>query len=95
MFSDLRKGAAFLEGSRGSPVCPPGNSNMHMRMSVAHWRSDTNMRKPKHSEKTPVPMPLYPPQISQGLAWDRNRASTVTGDVCLPRSKHISSQLYL
>lgn len=54
MLSDLRKNSILGggEGSQGSLVCPPGNSNMHMRMTMAHWRSDTNMRKPKHLEKT-------------------------------------------
>ena len=27
----------------------------------------------------PVPVPLFPPQIPQGMTWNRRQASAVTG----------------
>jgi len=49
-------------------------------MGTEHWQTDTNRRKPKYSEKNkPFPVPLRPPQIPHGLAWDPTWASKVRG----------------
>jgi len=43
-------------------------------MSVKHWWNDT-----EELGEEPVPVPLSSPQISHGLAWNRNRATEVRG----------------
>ena len=45
---------------------------------MERWWNDIDTVKLKFSEKKPVPMPLNPPQISCGLAWDRTRACAGT-----------------
>jgi hypothetical protein len=37
---------------------------------ITQWWNNIDGVKPKYSEKITVPMPLYPPQIPHGLAWD-------------------------
>jgi len=49
-----------------------------MKLSMEHWRNDTDKEFEVLGEK-PVPVPFCPPQISHELAWDRTRASLVTG----------------
>ena len=45
-----------------------------MEMSVEHGEMTLTVLSQK-----PVPVPLGPPEVSYGLAWDRTRASTMTG----------------
>jgi len=48
-------------------------------MSTEQLWNDTDRAKVTYSEKNLSLMPLYPQQISQGLAWYSNRASAVSG----------------
>jgi hypothetical protein len=43
-------------------------SSPFLYMSMQPWLNDTDRRKPNNLQK-PVPVPLCPPQISQGLTW--------------------------
>jgi hypothetical protein len=48
--------------------------------AMEHRWSEIDRGKPKYSGgKKPVPVPLCPPQIPQGLTRDRTRASAVEG----------------
>ena len=40
-------------------------------MSTEEWWIDTDRGKPKSSGDKPDQMPLYPPRITHGLAWDQ------------------------
>lgn len=64
--SRLPKEDCFLEGSHAFPICP-GNSNVWMKMMEWHWQGKLG--------EEPVSVPLFPPQILHGLAWNRIRAS--------------------
>lgn len=44
---------------------------------------------PKYSEKKPVPVPFYPPQISHALARDRTRASAVVAQRRCTNARHL------
>jgi hypothetical protein len=46
---------------------------------MEHRWNEIDRGKPKYSGKKPVPVPLCPPQIPQGLTWDRTPASAVRG----------------
>jgi len=52
---------------------------MQKKMSTEQLWNDTDRAKVTYSEKNLSLMPLYPQQISQGLAWYSNRASAVSG----------------
>jgi hypothetical protein len=41
----------LFEGSQASLVCPPGKSNMEMKMSKQHWRNDTDGKTEVLGEK--------------------------------------------
>jgi len=38
----------FLQDSQPSPICPSGNSNLYMKMSMVLWWNDFERGKPKH-----------------------------------------------
>jgi hypothetical protein len=44
-------------------------------MSMGHWWNDTDRRKPVGGK--PVPMPLCPPEILHGPAWDLHQDCAV------------------
>jgi len=46
-------------------------------MSMQHWWNENDWGKPMSLEEKPVPVPLRPPQIPHGLAWDQSRDFTV------------------
>ena len=46
--------------------------------SVEHWSDCTDRGKPKYSGKEPAQVPLRPPQIQHGLAWDQMPVSAAT-----------------
>jgi hypothetical protein len=46
---DSRNRIAYLECPQASPACP--SENISIKMSVEHWRNDTDGGKRKHSEK--------------------------------------------
>jgi hypothetical protein len=56
---DIRKRIAFFENSHDLPICPSDKNSIKMRMSVEHWRNDTDTGKPKTLEEKPVPVPLF------------------------------------
>jgi hypothetical protein len=41
---------------------------------MEHKWSESGRGKPKYSEKNPIPVPLFPPQIPHGPTKDRTRA---------------------
>jgi hypothetical protein len=45
------------------------------KIGMEQWRNDMDRIKLKNSEKKPVPVPLWPPQISYELGWDWSTAS--------------------
>jgi hypothetical protein len=68
----------FLQGSQSSPVCLSCARSVNYRIGTGQWLNDTDGKTDVPGEN-PVPVSLCPPQISQGLIWDRTRASVVTG----------------
>jgi len=48
-------------------------------MSIQHWRNVNDWGKQMYLEEKPVPVPLFPPQIPHGLAWDQSWDFTVNG----------------
>jgi len=48
------------------------------QISMGHCWIDSNREKTEALGETPVPVPLCPPQIPHGLAWDRNRTAAAT-----------------
>jgi hypothetical protein len=57
--SNFLKGNSFLERFQASFVCFSRKSNTYMKMSMEHWRNDTDRGNPKHSQKKcgAVPIP--------------------------------------
>jgi hypothetical protein len=41
MLTDFQNRMLF-EGSKASLVCPAGKRNMEMKMSMEHWKNDTD-----------------------------------------------------
>ena len=41
-----------------------------INMNRKHWWKETDKGKEKYDKKKPVPIPHFPPQITNGLAWD-------------------------
>jgi hypothetical protein len=70
----IRKSIAFFENSQALPICPSDNSSIKTKMSVEHWRNDTEVLG-----EEPVKVPLCSTHISHGLAWNTNRAAAVRG----------------
>jgi hypothetical protein len=69
----------LFDVSQISPACPSDNSSINLKMGMERWRKT---EEPKNGKtellgEKPFPVPFCPPQISQGLAWDRKRASAV------------------
>ena len=56
---DIRKSIYFFENSHALPICPSDKSSIKIKMSVEHWRNDTDRGKPEALEEKPIPMPLY------------------------------------
>jgi hypothetical protein len=42
---------------------------------MVQWWNDTDKGKPNYSKKKAVLVPLYSPQISRALNWERSRTS--------------------
>jgi hypothetical protein len=73
----------LFDGSQISPACPSDNSSIHLKSGMERWWKIEKLKKRGKNEllgEKPVPIPLYPPQILQGLAWDRTRASAVQAE---------------
>jgi hypothetical protein len=69
----------LFDASQFSPACPSDNSSINLKMGMERWRKPEE-QKNGNTEllgEKPFPVPLCLPQISQGLAWDRTRASAV------------------
>jgi hypothetical protein len=50
---------------------------MSTAIIIEHWRYATNIEKLKNLKKImSAPMPLWPPQIPHGLAWNQTWAPT-------------------
>jgi hypothetical protein len=60
---DFIKTIAVFENSHDLPICPSDKSSIKTKMSVEHWRNDTERGKPEVLEGKPVPVPLYSPKI--------------------------------
>ena len=50
LLHDILKSTALIGGSQVSPICPSGNSNMQMEMSINHWCNDIHRAKQKYCE---------------------------------------------
>jgi hypothetical protein len=66
----------FLEGFQPSTVCCSGKGDIWMKLGV-DIGGMTLAGNTEVCEEKPVLVPLCPPQISHGLAWDRTCASAV------------------
>ena len=66
---------------------------MNESLNMEHWRSDTD-KDCNALRKKPVPVPLCPPQIQYGMAWDQTWASTVTDQqlTALAMAQHVTQQ---
>ena len=56
---DIRKSIAFFKNSHDLPICPSDKSSMKVKMSVEHWRNDTDRGEPEVLEEKPVAVPFY------------------------------------
>ena len=70
---------SFLEGFHVRSLCFSVKSNMYIKMSMQHWRNDTDRENRSIRKKKPVSGPLCPPKISHGVTWNRAQASAVKG----------------
>ena len=73
--------------------------------SMQHWWNDTGRGKPEVVREAPVPLPPFPPQISNKINWDRSRtsafkgwrlttwATNCNGYMTLPSIKHMTNMV--
>jgi hypothetical protein len=87
--STFRKNTVLFEGSLASAACPSDNNSV--KISVWHRWNDNDRGRTALLGRQPVPTPLCSPQISHGLARDRNRVSTVRSHQF--RSSRISTSM--
>ena len=71
MHIDFRESFAFSEVLSLRPFAP-------VRAVYLQW-NDTDRSEQRCGDEQTVPLHIFPPQISHGLSWDRNRASQEMG----------------
>jgi hypothetical protein len=52
MLPEFRSSIAFFGGFQASPVCPSGNSDVYMKISIEHWCDDTDRGTRKYWERS-------------------------------------------
>lgn len=77
MLPDIRNNTAFFESSHTSTACPSDTSSIKMKKSTADWWTESDGRKPKHSNRT-CPSATFSITNPHGQARESNHASAVT-----------------
>jgi hypothetical protein len=87
MLTDFRNSIAFRTVSRLRSSAP-------LKTRIGHWRKHDDRKSPKHSTEnlSKCHSIRYISHGPHGPAWDRTRASTVSGLQLTPESQH-GSQL--
>lgn len=72
VLSDIPESTRLSEVYRTLPICPSDKSTL--KVIIKHLWKNTDGRKTEVlGEKKSLPLPLFPTQNLQTLAWDRNR----------------------
>ena len=61
-------------------------------MCIEKWWNDAVWAKSRYAEKPPLPVPLDPSQVTQGMAWHRTKFSAVWGKLTNRPPGHVTTE---